>query len=72
VFTVKLLEYDNESFSTRQSRTYKFIEPHTLGELVDVIIDERMDEFVFLPYDNKWKGCGDFMCVFSIFDLYVC
>ena len=37
-------------------------EPHI--NLIGSLTGLAVDEFVFLSYHNKWKGCGDFMCAF--------
>ncbi|EUC66141.1 hypothetical protein RSOL_507100, partial [Rhizoctonia solani AG-3 Rhs1AP] len=60
-FTVKLVKYANAPYRSHNSISFGFVESLTLGELVDLVLEESMDEFVFMPHNDNWKGCGDFM-----------
>ncbi|EUC66146.1 hypothetical protein RSOL_507150, partial [Rhizoctonia solani AG-3 Rhs1AP] len=60
-FTVKLVKYATAPHRSHNSISFGFVESLTLGELVDLVLEEAMDEFVFMPHNDNWKGCGDFM-----------
>ncbi|GJJ11649.1 hypothetical protein Clacol_005885 [Clathrus columnatus] len=57
-FWVKLLKYEQQTMRAHASRTFHFKRRLTLGDLV---VTKEMHQFVFLSYEGRWKGCGDFI-----------
>ncbi|KAL5636122.1 hypothetical protein ACGC1H_004816 [Rhizoctonia solani] len=60
-FTVKLVNYTTAPRRSLNSINFGFVESLTLGELVDLVLEEAMDESVFMLHNDNWKGCGDFI-----------
>lgn len=70
-----MLKYADESYSSVHERTYEVKEglKVTIGEMIDLVINQNMHKFVFLSNSNssRWKGCGCHLYVL-LFDSQLC
>ena len=70
MFTLKMLRYDTQTFRTCTlfAREYKLASGVALRDLIQPILDLRMDQFVFEYYTTRgaMKGCSHFMYVIHV------